>query len=117
MRAIRSERPGSGKSARHLWHDGNTAFYGSRLDLRLAATHPDRTGGLGCVTDVQTSFWLLLLGTGVLFAAFVYFKVRIEGTVDPATLWVPVIGYFALAPSVFQSSYSRCAGTSLSRRF
>lgn len=89
---------------RWVWKIGVwTAFLArvSRLRLRLMAVHPDRTGGLGSVSDVQTSFWVILLGTGVLFAGFVFFKLRIEQGNQPETLWVPVIGYFLLAPTVF----------------
>jgi len=89
---------------RWVWKIGVwTAFLArvSKLRLRLMAVHPDRTGGLGSVSDVQTSFWVILLGTGVLFAGFVYFKVAVEEGNRPETLWAPVIGYFLLAPSAF----------------
>lgn len=32
----------------------------SRRRLRLMAVHPDRTAGLGCLSDVQTSFSMIL---------------------------------------------------------
>jgi hypothetical protein len=74
----------------------------SRLRLRLYPAHPDRTGGLGCLSDVQTSFALLLFGTGILFAAFVGYKIRLEGTsVTSRTVLGPVIGYILLAPAAF----------------
>jgi hypothetical protein len=77
-------------------------YHVSRLRLRLYPAHPDRMGGLGCLSDVQTSFALLLFGTGILFSAATWYKVMIEGTdVSNYTVWVPIVGYVILAPGVF----------------
>lgn len=74
----------------------------SRLRLSLIATHLDATGGLGSLSDVQTSFGLILFGTGVLFSTAIWYKVAMEHTpVSAFTVWVPIIGYILLAPSVF----------------
>jgi len=75
----------------------------SRLKLRLIPAHPDRTGGLGCLSDVQTSFALIIFGTSLLFAAFVWYKVQIEGAAASPTVWVPILGYVLLAPSAFMA--------------
>lgn len=76
----------------------------SRCDLRLVATHPDRTGGLGCLSDVQTSFAILLFGTGVQFSAFLGYKVLLEGNQPSAlAVWAPALGYSLLAPAAFLS--------------
>jgi len=77
-------------------------FQVSRLKLNLVPTHPDRTGGLGALTDVQKSFGLILFGTGLLFSTATWYKVAMEGTpVSSYTVWLPVIVYVLLAPSVF----------------
>jgi hypothetical protein len=74
----------------------------SRYDLKIIATHPDRTGGLGCLSDVQTSFAILLFGTGIQFSAFLVYKVVLEGNpVSAPTVWGPALGYSLLAPAVF----------------
>jgi hypothetical protein len=74
----------------------------SRLDLKLIAVHPDRTGGLGSLSDVQTSFAILLFGTGVQFSAFLLYKVALEGNAPSApTVWGPALGYSLLAPAAF----------------
>lgn len=74
----------------------------SRYDLKVIATHPDRTGGLGCLSDVQTSFAVLLFGTGIQFSAFLAYKVVLEGNPPTSpTVWGPALGYSVLAPAVF----------------
>jgi hypothetical protein len=74
----------------------------SHYDLRIIPTHPDRTGGLACLSDVQTSFAILLFGTGIQFSAFLLYKIVLEGNAlsDP-TVWGPALGYSLLAPAVF----------------
>lgn len=81
-----------------------TAFLGrvSRLDLRLMAVHPDRTGGIGCLSDVQTSFSGVLAGTGILVMAFLMYKLNWEGmSFGHPSIWIPTVVYIFLAPGVF----------------
>jgi hypothetical protein len=74
----------------------------SRLPLALRAAHPDRTGGLGCLSDVQTSFAAILFGTGVLFAAWGIHKFVFERTpLGSMDVWGPILFYIFLAPGAF----------------
>jgi hypothetical protein len=77
-------------------------FRVSRLRLALRAAHPDRTGGLGCLSDVQTSFAAILFGTGVLFAAWAVHKFVFERTpIGSMDVWGPILFYVFLAPTAF----------------
>jgi len=74
----------------------------SRRRLKLMAVHPDRTAGLGCLSDVQTSFSLILFGTGVLVSAFLAYQLTWESTdITDRTVWIPTLVYVFLAPGVF----------------
>jgi hypothetical protein len=74
----------------------------SRLRLTLRAAHPDRTGGLGCLSDVQTSFASILFGTGLLFAAWAVHKFVLERTpIGSMDVWGPIAFYIVLAPATF----------------
>lgn len=74
----------------------------SRMHLRVQAAHPDRTGGLGCLSDVQTSFSWILFGTGILFSAAMIHKLFFEGTpFSSLDVWGPMVVYVLLAPAVF----------------
>jgi hypothetical protein len=74
----------------------------SRLRLVLRAAHPDRTGGLGCLSDVQTSFAAILFGTGILFAGWAVHKFVFERTpIGSMDVWGPILFYVILAPLTF----------------
>jgi hypothetical protein len=74
----------------------------SRLRMMLRAAHPDRTGGLGCLSDVQTSFAAILFGTGLLFAAWAVHKFVFERTpIGSMDVWGPIFFYIVLAPGSF----------------
>ena len=74
----------------------------SKLRLTLRPAHPDRTGGLGCLSDVQTSFAAILFGTGLLFAAWAVHKFVFERTpIGSMDVWGPIFGYVVLAPTTF----------------
>ena len=74
----------------------------SGLRLKLMAVHPDRTGGLGCLSNVQTSFSWILGATGILVMAWLAYKLVWEGTpFTHLTIWLPLVGYIFLAPAVF----------------
>ena len=90
---------------RWVWKIGAWTYFllrVSRLRLKLQAAHPDRTGGLGCLSDVQTSFAVILFGTGLLFSAWAIHKLYFErtpfGSID---VWGPIVIYVVLAPLVF----------------
>src|SRR5262245_57462218 len=51
----------------------------SKLDLDLVATHPDRAGGLGFLTDAQAAFNLMLIPVAVVFSARAAFWIQYGG--------------------------------------
>lgn len=74
----------------------------SRRKLRILVLHPDRTGGLGSLSNVQSSFAVILFGTGLLVSAFLAYKLKWEGTsFESYTIWLPIVVYIVLAPSAF----------------
>lgn len=90
---------------RWVWKIGVwTAFLArvSGLRLKLMAVHPDRTGGLGCLSNVQTSFSWILGATGILVMAWLAYKLAWEGTpFSHVSIWLPLVVYIFLAPAVF----------------
>jgi hypothetical protein len=75
----------------------------SRFHLRLIASHPDRTGGIGFLSDVQSRFGLAILAYGVTnVAATVAYKVAFEGaTLALQSVWGPLVGFVIGAPLLF----------------
>jgi hypothetical protein len=79
-------------------------LYGvSRLRLALVATHPDRTGGIGFISQVQGHFAWLILAYGVSNVAA---TVGYELTVEHAAIWMPpvwgpIAGFALGAPLLF----------------
>ena len=75
----------------------------SRLRLVLVASHPDQTGGIGFVSDVQATFALIIFAYGLSnVAAVIAYKVAIEHA--PLTLppvWGPAVGFIIGAPALF----------------
>ncbi|MGQ0812549.1 MAG: hypothetical protein ACT4OO_15180 [Nitrospiraceae bacterium] len=91
---------------RWIWKIGLWCWYLSKLSkfkLTLAASHPDGTGGLGFLSDVQTKFGLVILAYGVSnIAATVAYKLAIEQTpVTVMAVWGPMVGFVILAPLIF----------------
>jgi hypothetical protein len=75
----------------------------SRLRLALVATHPDRTGGIGFISQVQGHFAWLILAYGVSNVAA---TVGYELTVEHAEIWFPpvwgpIAGFAVGAPLLF----------------
>jgi len=74
----------------------------SAIPLRLVAGHPDRMGGLGFLSSVQTSFGLLIFSFGAVIGTnFIY-----RATVSPSPFWEfaswgPVVGFAIGAPGAF----------------
>jgi hypothetical protein len=75
----------------------------SRPRLVLVASHPDQTGGIGFVSDVQATFALIIFAYGLSnVAAVIAYKVAIEKA--PLTLppvWGPALGFIIGAPALF----------------
>ena len=75
----------------------------SRPRLVLVASHPDQTGGVGFVSDVQATFALIIFAYGLSnVAAVIAYKVAIEKA--PLTLppvWGPALGFIIGAPALF----------------
>ena len=75
----------------------------SRFHLRLVASHPDRTGGIGFLSDVQTRFGLVILAYGVTnVASTIAYKMAFEGAVlTDYSVWGPLVGFIIGAPLLF----------------
>ena len=75
----------------------------SRFKLELVASHPDSTGGIGFLSEVQGKFALLILAYGISgVVAVVGYKIAIEHaplTLTP--LWGLVVGFVIGAPLLF----------------
>ena len=91
---------------RWIWKIGLWCWYLAKLSsvqLSIVASHPDETGGLGFLSDVQTKFGWVILAYGVTnIAATVAYKLTIEQT--PATfmaVWGPMVSFIIGAPLVF----------------
>jgi hypothetical protein len=71
--------------------------------LRLIASHPDRTGGVGFLSDVQTRFGLLILAYGITnVASTIAYKITFEGaTLALHSVWAPLVGFVIGAPLLF----------------
>lgn len=78
-------------------------FRMSRFRLRLLAAHPDRTGGIGFLSDVQTRFGLLILAYGITnIASTVAYQVAFEkASLTLYTVWGPIVGFVIGAPLLF----------------
>jgi hypothetical protein len=91
---------------RHIWKIllWCRYLYGvSRLPLDLVATHPDRTGGVGFVSEVQGHFAWVILAYGISnVAATVGYKLALENASiwDPP-VWGPIAGFVIGAPLLF----------------
>ncbi len=75
----------------------------SRLRLVLVASHPDSTGGIGFVSEVQSTFALIIFAYGVSnVAAVIAYKVAIEhAPLSLMPVWGPAIGFIVCAPLLF----------------
>lgn len=77
----------------------------SRFKLVLVASHPDHTGGISFLSEVQAKFAIVILAFGISnVVATIGYKLAIEGA--PITLppvWGPVVGFIIGAPLLFLS--------------
>ena len=78
-------------------------FSMSRVQLRLSPSHPDATGGIAFVSDVQTKFGLAIVAFGVSnIASTVGYEVSVEHAPwSLHTVWGPLVGFVIGAPLVF----------------
>ena len=75
----------------------------SRCQLLLVASHPDRTGGIGFLSEVQSKFGLLILAYGVsnVLATVSYELIIQKMTIDVMTVWGPIVSFVVGAPLIF----------------
>lgn len=75
----------------------------SRLPLVLAASHPDMTGGIGFISDVQSKFALVIFAYGISnVAAVIAYKIGVEGaTLAVTPVWATAVGFVIGAPLLF----------------
>ncbi|MGE0703628.1 MAG: hypothetical protein AB7P22_06780 [Vicinamibacterales bacterium] len=75
----------------------------SRFRLHLVASHPDLTGGIGFVSEVQAKWALVIFAYGISnVAAVIAYKVNIEGaSLRLMPVWAPAVLFVILAPSLF----------------
>ena len=75
----------------------------SRFPLRLIASHPDLTGGLGFVSDAQKSFAIVIFAFGIgIIAPVVAYKLDVEGaSLFSYATGGPLLGFVIGAPIFF----------------
>lgn len=75
----------------------------SRLRLRLIASHPDQTGGLGFLSEAQASFAIVIFAFGVgIIAPLVGYKLEIEkASLFSFSVGGPLLGFIIGAPLLF----------------
>jgi hypothetical protein len=75
----------------------------SRLPLVLTASHPDETGGLGFISDVQTKFGLVIVAYGISnIASTVGYEIGVEhASWSLYTVWCPLLIFAVGAPLLF----------------
>lgn len=75
----------------------------SRFRLALVASHPDRTGGIGFLSEVQAKFAIVILAYGISnVAATVGYKIAVENApVNLPPVWGMVLGFAILGPTLF----------------
>jgi hypothetical protein len=75
----------------------------TRIRLDLHPTHPDRTGGIGFISEAQARFALFILAYGISnVAATVGYEIAVldyDLTVMP--VWAPLVGFALGAPLLF----------------
>ena len=75
----------------------------SRRHLVLTPSHPDATGGIGFISDVQTKFGLVILAYGVSnIASSVSYQVGVEHDAwSLYTVWCPLLIFVIASPALF----------------
>jgi hypothetical protein len=91
---------------RWSWKIGIWSWYlyrMSRLRLNLVASHPDKTGGIGFLSDAQTKFGIVILAYGFSnVAPTIGYKLVLEGaTMSVVSVWGIAVGFVIGAPLLF----------------
>jgi hypothetical protein len=75
----------------------------SRLRLNLVASHPDKTGGIGFLSDAQTKFGFVILAYGISYVApTILYKLAFEGATWRVTsVWGYAVSFVIGAPLLF----------------
>ncbi|MEO8945750.1 MAG: hypothetical protein ABI338_04560, partial [Gemmatimonadaceae bacterium] len=75
----------------------------SRLKLVLVASHPDSTGGIGFISEVQSTFAVIIFAYGISnVAAVIAYKIAIEhAPLSLMPVWAPALGFIVGAPLLF----------------
>jgi hypothetical protein len=75
----------------------------SRLRLNLVASHPDKTGGIGFLSDAQTKFGIVILAYGISYVApTILYKLVFEGaTIGVVSVWGYAASFVIGAPLLF----------------
>ena len=71
--------------------------------MNLVASHPDKTGGIGFISDAQTKFGLVILAYGVSYVApTIFYKLAFEGaTLAVVSVWGYAASFVIGAPLLF----------------
>ena len=77
----------------------------SRFKLIFVASHPDRTGGIAFLSEVQAKFAIVILAFGISnVVSTVGYKIAIENApVNLPPVWGMVVGFVIMAPVLFLS--------------
>ncbi|MBN8549967.1 MAG: hypothetical protein J0M12_11685 [Deltaproteobacteria bacterium] len=91
---------------RWVWKIGMWCWYLyriSRFHLKLLASHPDKTGGIGFLSEVQSKFGILILAYGISnVAAVTIYKLTIEGAeLSLLPVWMGISSFVIGAPTLF----------------
>lgn len=75
----------------------------SRFHLQLLASHPDKTGGIGFLSEVQSKFGIIILAFGISnVAAVTIYKLTIEqASFSLLTVWAGIVSFVIGAPALF----------------
>ncbi|HZN44414.1 MAG TPA: hypothetical protein VFB56_03750 [Nitrospiraceae bacterium] len=73
------------------------------LSLNLVASHPDRTGGIGFLTEAQTKYGWVILAYGISnIASTIGYKLSFEGAhMSVVAVWGPIVSFVVGAPPLF----------------
>lgn len=77
----------------------------SKLQLVLVASHPDHTGGIAFLSEVQSKFAIIILAFAISsIVATVGYKLGVENApADMPAVWGMVAGFIVVAPTLFLS--------------
>lgn len=73
----------------------------SRIRLSFSPTHPDRTGGLGFLSQIQATFGILVFAFGCIVVANTVSRTQHGVTIESFTTWAPIGVFVLVAPAAF----------------